>query len=118
MSTNSCYNFMKTLTEELTQSFDKQYESMEDFARWNLSEEIALEWIDAQGIIEIISKDTSVSIDLVNTLIHIKNNFIKAFENNYDVWTYDAMKESDFWNSQRILAEKALKFFSQTINDL
>ena len=43
----NCYMFILNLAKELVQEYDVQYQHMEEFARWNLPEEIALEWIDA-----------------------------------------------------------------------
>lgn len=43
---NNCYKFILNLAKELAQDYDVQYQHMEEFARWNLPEEIASERID------------------------------------------------------------------------
>ena len=46
---NNCYKFILNLVKELAKDYDVQYQQMEEFARWNLPEEIASEWIDIWG---------------------------------------------------------------------
>lgn len=104
-----CYSFIKKLTQELTQDYEIQYYNMEEFVRWNLPDEIALEWIDAEGMIEILEKGNCLSDELLKLLKLIISNFNSAFEQeDYCVYTHDAMKSSDFWNEQRRIATKAL----------
>ena len=104
----NCYNFILKLTQELALDFDAQYQHMEDFARWNLPEEIALEWIDAEGMIEILHKSQCITKDTFNILKTIVNRFVLEFEHpNNPIWTCESMKKSDFWNIQRSSAKEA-----------
>ena len=49
---------------------------MEEFARWNLPEEIALEWIDAEGIVDVLECKKCISKETVDVLREIINAFI------------------------------------------
>ena len=104
---------MKTLAIELKSDYESQYSTMEDFARWNLPDEIALEWIDAEGMIEILFKDKWITDELYQLLTLIVNNFITAFKTTPEVYSHEAMKKSEFWDMQRDLAEKALTLFKE-----
>ena len=110
-SIEEIYNFMKVLTKELTDDYYTQYNNMEPFARWNLPEEIALEWIDAEGMIEILSKEGQLSSELETLLTKIKDNFSSAFEDNLNVYTHERMITGEFWENQRKLAKIALSLF-------
>jgi len=93
----NCYIFIKNLSKELAQDFDTQYQSMESFARWNLPEEIALEWIDAEGIIKVLEDCCCVSKNILFLLRLILNRFVLEFKKqNNQVWTFDSMKTDVF----------------------
>lgn len=110
MSDNDELKFMINEARCLSLSYEEQYIEMEEVARWNLPEEIAMEWIDAKGI--IFSKELSsvITEEARQLLIQILSNFEYAFEHSKeeDVWSHDAMKESGFWDEQRKLAKQFL----------
>ena len=87
-----------------------QYHEMEGFARWNLPEEIGLEWIDAEGIIHSEELASTISNKSVNILNEILNNFKDAFESPMkdNIWTLNAMDRHPFWKNQRTLARQFL----------
>ena len=104
-----CYRFVRNLAEELSSSYDIQYEKMEEFARWNLAEEIALEWIDTEGMIDILEYGKCISKEAVDILREIINAFIFEFENtDSSVWTHKAMQGEFFWEMQRKKARRVL----------
>ncbi|MDO4398081.1 MAG: hypothetical protein Q4C21_06685 [Oscillospiraceae bacterium] len=106
---NNCYKFILNLVKELAQDYDVQYQHMEEFARWNLPEEIALEWIDAEGMVDVLECGKCIPRETIDVLREIMNAFIPEFEKtDNSVWTHEAMKKSDFWNMQRLNARKAL----------
>ena len=84
---------------------------MEWFVRWNLPEEIGLEWIDAKGIITSKALALILSTESANLLVKILNNFELAFTDSQkkDVWTVDAMYKHPFWTEQRSLAKQFLE---------
>ena len=84
-------------------------EHMEEFARWNLPEEIALEWIDTEGMVDVLEHGKCISKETVDVLREIRSAFILEFEKiDNPVWTHEAMKRSTFWNMQRLNARKVL----------
>lgn len=105
----NCYTFMLNLAKELAQDYDIQYQHMNEFARWNLPEEIALEWIDAEGMVDIWECGKCISKKSVDVLREIISAFNLEFEKSDNpVWTHESMKKSNFWNMQRLNARKIL----------
>ena len=110
----NCYMFIQKLAEELAKDYDTQYHHMEEFARWNLPEEIALEWIDAEGMINVLECGKCISRQRADVLREIIKAFVLEFEkSNNPVWTHEAMKTSAFWNMQRLNARKVLDTFKE-----
>lgn len=115
MNNDSFYNdelkYMINLARYLSMEYEKQFHEMEWFARWDLPEEIGMEWIDAKGI--IFSKELAqvISTESVHLLVKILNNFELAFTDSKkkDVWTDDAMYKHPFWAEQRSLAKQFLE---------
>ena len=94
---NNCYKFILNLVKELAQDYDVQYQHMEEFARWNLPEEIALEWIDAEGMLDVLERGKCIPKEKIDMLREIMNAFILEFEkNDNSVGTHEAMKKSAF----------------------
>lgn len=111
---NNCYIFIQSLTEELAQEYDIQYQHMEEFARWNLPEEIALEWIDSEGMVHVLECGKCISKEIADVLHGIISAFILEFEKpNNPVWTHESMIKSHFWNIQRSRAREALSMFKK-----
>ena len=98
----------------LAADYDKQYNEMESFVRWNMPEEVGLEWIDATEIIYSDALSRMVSEEAKAILITIRNNFDDAFKDSSKatLWTSDAMKSSSFWEEQRSLAKQFLNMVS------
>ena len=106
---NNCYKFILNLVKELAQDYDVRYQQMEEFARWNLPEEIALEWIDAEGMVDVLECGKCIPRKTVDALREIMRAFILELEKiDNPVWTHEAMKSSTFWNTQRQNARKLL----------
>ena len=76
----NCYKFILNLAKELAQDYDVQYQHMEEFARWNLPDEIALEWIDAEGMVDVLESGHCISKETVDVLREIISAFILEFE--------------------------------------
>ncbi|MBE6931978.1 MAG: hypothetical protein E7464_01175 [Ruminococcaceae bacterium] len=104
-----CYDFIIALARELEADFATQYETMEAFARWNLPEEIALEWLDAEGMLQTIKMLQYRSQEEIALIELIMRNFDTAFQQTQNpVWTYSAMQNDVFWHQQRHLARKLI----------
>ena len=107
---NDCYKFILKLAKKLVQEYDVQYQHMEEFARWNLPEEIALEWIDAEGMVDVLECGKYIPTETVDILREIIGAFSLEFEKiDNPMWTHEAMKKSDFWNMQRLNARKIVE---------
>ena len=105
-----CYKFILGLVKELAEDYDAQYQHMEWFARWNLAEEIALEWIDAEGMICILESGNCVSREITAELRKIISDFELEFKKSDNrVWTHNEMKNGEFWQMQRMRAKNLLR---------
>lgn len=105
----NCYEFLINLATELAADFEMQYETMEEFARWNLPEEMALEWLDAEGMVQILLNSNFRHLKELDIIKLIIENFNRAFDESLSyVWTYSAMQNDDFWLQQRRLAQQLL----------
>ena len=114
----NCYIFVQNLARELAQDYNIQYQHMEEFARWNLPEEIALEWIDVEGMIDVLECAKDISKETADVLRRIISAFALEFEkSNNSVWTHKAMKTSAFWNMQRLNAIQALDGMTEKTGD-
>ena len=102
--------YMINAARYLSMDYDEQYNEMDWFARWDLPEEIGLEWVDAKGIICSKELAQAISSESLQLLVKILNNFECAFESpmKTDVWTTDAMRTHPFWEEQRKLAKRFL----------
>ncbi len=101
---------MINAAQYLKKGYDKQHQEMEWFARWDLAEEIGMEWIDAKGIIFSENLAKVVPTEAIQILVEILNGFENAFENRAkeSVWNDDAMRNHPFWKKQRELAKQFL----------
>ena len=99
-------HYMINAARYLSLDVEKQLSMMEWFARWDLAEEIGMEWIDAKGIIYSKELAQTISTEAVHLLATILNNFECAFNDSMkkDVWTIDAMYRHPFWEEQRSLS--------------
>lgn len=112
---NRCYNYLINLATELAADYETQFQSMEEFVRWNLPEEIALEWLDAEGMIQILKNADLPPKDELEILELIIYNFNRAFDESLcHVWTHAAMQSDDFWQQQRKLAQQILTIHNST----
>lgn len=101
-----------SLCSYLAMSYKEQFNQMEGFVRWNLPEELGLEWIDAEYIIFQAPELSNVlTEEQKNILYKIYNNFLSAFDKKTDseVWTHEAMQTHPFWQKQRTLARQFLE---------
>ncbi len=106
---NNCYKFILNFVKELAKDYGVQYQHMEEFARWNLPEEIALEWIDAEGMVDVLECGKCIPKETIDVLRERVNAFILEFEKiDNPVGTHETMKKSVFWNMQRLNARKVL----------
>ena len=103
-------NFMINEARYLSKEYEEQYDEMEEFARWNLPEEIGLGWVDAKGIIYSKELAQAISDESLQMLKRILYNFENAFQDSdmAVVWSHDAMKLNEFWEEQRNIAKQFL----------
>lgn len=100
---------MINAAQYLEKEYDKQYQAMEWFARWDLAEEIGMEWLDAKGIIFSENLAKVISTEAIQILVEILHGFENAFDNREEsVWTDGAMRNHPFWKNQRELAKRFL----------
>lgn len=110
---------MIELTEFLSKDFDYQYWNTEALARWNLPDDIALDWICSEGIIKSDNLTKAIPFNSIEILKEIFLRFDRAYdnENNEDLWTYQGMKNHPFWIQQRVLAKQFISSIKDIINN-
>ena len=70
---------------------------------------LALEWSDAEEMVNILESAKYISNETVDVLREIIRAFILEFEKiDNPVWTHEAIKTSSFWNIQHLNARKVL----------
>ena len=101
---------MTELAEFLSKDYEEQYRLTEDFARWNLPEEIALEWSDAEMMLHSQELADVLSGERLAILQMIFDRFEELLPQGETcgVWTHEAMRTHPFWLEQRALACKFL----------
>lgn len=98
----------------LAKDYNEQLEQTEEFVRWNLPDEIGLEWMDAEYVVLQAPELQSVlSEEQRSILCEIYDNFLSMFNEkaNDKIRTHAAMQSHPFWQNQRVLAERFLKGF-------
>lgn len=113
-----------SLTCDLAAPYDVQLENMEDFARWNLPDELGLEWIDARDMRQIIRlhENCVIPCDAVEMLNQIVQRFEDAFhlpEAERDkVYSHEAMQGSAFWDTQRQAAQTLVPILKEALDSM
>lgn len=112
------------MTCNLAFSYDDQLRNMEDFARWNLPDEIGLEWIDARDTrkISILHKSCVVPYDAIALL----NQIVQRFDNAFDlpeaerdkVYSHEAMQNNAFWDIQRQDAHTLIPILKRALDSM
>ena len=108
-----CYKYTLQRLEELSASYEEQKDNTEDFALWNLPNELAEDWCNMEYFIGVLYSNNCINGIVKSILCDINNNFLKYSkgEPNYEIeiWTHEGLKKSNFWEMQRTLARKALQ---------
>lgn len=107
------FKFICRELKQISETYEVQYEAIEDFARWNLPEETGLTRIDiVDSCMPLLKEYPNISGEAISLLHEIKNNFDAAFEleqKEYEViWSHESMKNHPFWENQRNLPKQAL----------
>ncbi len=116
--------FMYDETCNLAAFYDVQLENMEDFARWNLPDEIGLGWIDARDTkrIKTLQESGVISYDVAEML----NQIVQRFEDAFDlpeaerdkVYSHEAMQGSAFWDTQRQAAQTLAPILKRAMDSM
>lgn len=105
--------YIEDLVKELSKDYSVQYQSMECFVRWNLPEEIGLEWIDAEEVIKSDILQSVIPEKAYTILLNILANFDDAFDcMDSDIWTHKGMQDNAFWREQRTYAREFISIMN------
>lgn len=100
------YSVVVRYTKRLLIESTKEYTDVEKNIRPYRPEEIALEWYTYRVVIENAIRNEFVPFKEALISLKVCDNFIKALRDNADVFSYDAMLNSNFWKKQRALNTK------------
>ncbi len=104
--------------------YDVQFENMEDFARWNLLDELGLEWIDARDTRKISGLHEFGVIPY--SAVEMLNQIVQRFEDAFDlpeterdkVYSHEAMQGSAFWDTQRQAAQTLVPILKRAMDSM
>ncbi len=116
---NRTIKWLKEKSELLSSDFCKQSSMIEDFARWNLPNDIASDW-DHYEMFCVPIKDV-IDERVENLITEIGSAFDKVslgspyFEEI--IWTMEGLEYHPFWENQRKLAKELLLVLNRIIHD-
>ena len=108
---NDCYKYTLERLWELSVPYNEQKNNTEEFALWNLPNELADDWCNMPYFIDVLYDNKMIDDTIKCLLIEINDNFEKC--TNEENFTHNAMKYGEFWESQRKLAKKALRLMKK-----
>jgi len=114
-SLTDCKNYLIKLLQRLSSAYDKQNDKIEDFARWNLPNDIAEDWDN--NIIEYFLKRLLDNGLITDVIAGKFNDIVDRFDQVsmgavlYDetIWTHEGLRAHSFWTEQRELAMVLLR---------
>ena len=102
-----CYRYTLERLRELSNSYEEQVKNTENFALWNLPNDLANDWENMMYFINILYDNKKIDDNIKNILVQIYENFEKCVDDK--VFTHEALKQHSFWTNQRLLAKQALQ---------
>lgn len=109
-----CRKFFIDRLKVLADTYENQCKSIEDFALWNLPNDIAEDWSweNLSYFLDILKENNIISDMMLLRVNTIINNFDNASIDGefYDpeIWTHNGLKNHPFWDEQRRLAKELL----------
>ena len=100
---NNSLNYLKMILKRLSLPFEKQYFEMEDFAKYNLVNDILSDWDNCELVVQSLIDLKLIDKEIAMKFFQLIENFDK--NNQKYVWSLDALKNDPFWEQQRQLAK-------------
>lgn len=103
---NNSLNYLKMILKRLSLPFEKQYFEIEDFAKYNLVNDILSDWDNCELVVQSLIDLKLIDKEIAMKFFQLIENFDK--NNQKYVWSLDALKNDPFWEQQRQLAKHLL----------
>ena len=78
-SLDDCLNSLKNNLKRLASTYEEQNKNIEDFARWNLPDDIASDWENYEYFVDRLLAEKAISNQTAELFHKIVNNFISAY---------------------------------------
>jgi len=108
-----CFKYLQNNLRRLASSYEVQNAEIEDFARWNLPDDIASDWCNHAYFTARLLEAGIINDATVSKFENIANAFLEASlgGNLYEeiIWEHEGLQKHLFWELQRQRAKELLK---------
>jgi hypothetical protein len=109
----NCMDYLHYSLKRLAGTYYEQKASIEDFARWNLANDIVSDWDNYEQVVNFLFESKLIDEGLLSEIHNLVVKFDEASPGNsqYDenIWTLEGVKDHPFWKKQRGLAKEILE---------
>lgn len=112
--------FIKYKLEYLGSDFEVQCQMIEDFALYNLANDIADEWMleNFENILEALYMENIIDDEFIRDMRVIDEDFsIKNVKGNEYLWELEAVQNDLFWSTQRNRAKSLLDRLNEVLEE-
>ena len=114
----STFLYLTNILKRLAAPYEQQYAEIEDFARWNLADDIVSDWQNGEQIISFLFKSKVIGENSATMLNDLLGRFdeVSYGAPNYEeiIWTLESLRDHPFWTEQRRLAKEILTELERT----
>ena len=98
--------YLKMILKRLSSSFEEQYAEIEDFAKYNLINDILSDWDDYEQVVKCLLEAKLIDREIEMKFTQLVSDFDR--NNQKAVWSLDGLKNHPFWELQRQRAKQLL----------
>lgn len=98
--------YLKMILKRLSSPFEKQYAEIEDFAKYNLIDDILSDWDNYEQVVQCLVDSKLINKETEKKFTQLVGNF--DTNNQKIVWSLEGLKSHPFWEHQRQLAKQLL----------
>ena len=109
---------------ELSGDYHTQLSNTEDFARWNLPDELGESWISVRlmGMVDSLQDSGALPQEAIDIANRIIDRFDAAFqlpeEEREQVYSHTTMQGSAFWDTQRQAAQTLVPILKRAMDSM
>lgn len=99
-------SYLKMILKRLSSPYENQYAEIEDFAKYNLVDDILSDWDNYEQVVKCLLDANVIDKEIEMKFTKLVANF--DMDNEELVWTLEGLEKHPFWEEQRNLAKKLL----------